>query len=583
MRSVVDVSNTNRRCVEYALTPYALSKDFRGRLEQVLGSRPTYLDYGELRQLSPSALLGRLSRLGASRLLLPVEDESSRCLLPLLKGLAALTSARAIEIVNSDLEISKVSRLMAGRSIVDVLRATVIASRDLTACRAELDSLSGQPRLSLTRSDRVVADQESVLYIDASLWFGMKSGGSVVHVAGVANALREHGHPVTLATTVGRTLIRPDVGSVPLNVPRVFGLPFEKSYYTFHRSVVQQLDSFFKRSMPGFIYQRMSGANYAGVTLSRRWQAPLVLEYNGSAVWIGRNWGSGFRYPAVAMQAEEACLRHAHLVVTVSDVLADELVERGVPRERIVWYPNCVDATVFDPAKFSAADGRNLRASLNIPPDAPVVTFIGTFGEWHGVEVFAQAIRDLVDRHRDWLDVSGVRFMLVGDGPNMPVVRRLLSEAPYASFVTLTGLVPQTDAARYLAMADVVVSPHVKNQDGSRFFGSPTKLFEYMAMGKAIVASDLEQIGAILKAGIHIGALPSGEPGADERRLAVLCAPGHAGELGDALRFVVDRPAWRTVLGSNARTEVLAKYTWAHHVSAILDGVASISTNSHHD
>jgi glycosyltransferase involved in cell wall biosynthesis len=569
--------------VEYALTPYALSKDFKGRLEEVLGSRPTYLDYEELRRLSPGALIGRLSRLGASRLLLPVEDESSRCLLPLLKGLSAFTSARDIGIVNPDFEISKVSRLMASCSIVDVLRATLTASRDLNACRAELDSLVKQPRLSLTRSDRVVADRGSVLYIDASLWFGMKSGGSVVHVAGVANALKEHGHPVTLATAVGRTLIRPDVRSVRLNVPRVFGLPFEKSYYTFHRSVVQQLDSSFKRSTPGFIYQRMSGASYAGVTLSRRWQVPFILEYNGSAVWIGQNWGSGFRYPAVARQAEEACLRHAHLVVTVSDVLADELVQRGVPRERIVWYPNGVDATVFDPAKFSAADGRNLRASLNIRSDAPVVTFLGTFGPWHGVDVFAQAIRDLVDRHREWIDRSGVRFILVGDGSNMTVVRRLLSGAPYASFVTLTGLVPQADAARYLAISDVVVSPHVKNQDGSRFFGSPTKLFEYMAMGKAIVASDLEQIGAILKAGVHVGALPSGEPAADERRLAMLCPPGHPGELGDALRFVVDRPAWRAVLGSNARTEVLAKYTWVHHVAAILDGVSSISVNPHHE
>ena len=107
----------------------------------------------------------------------------------------------------------------------------------------------------------------------------------------------------------------------------------------------------------------------------------------------------------------------------------------------------------------------------------------------------------------------------------MPAVRRALSDSPYSSFVTLTVLVPQADAAQYLATTDVVVSPHVNNQDGSRFFGSPTKLFEYMAMGKAIVASDLEQIGTILKAGLRVRELPSGEPRADERRLAVLCPP----------------------------------------------------------
>src|SRR6185295_19328459 len=188
---------------------------------------------------------------------------------------------------------------------------------------------------------------------------------------------------------------------------------------------------------------------------SRHWGVPLVLEYNGSEVWIGKNWGRGFRYPQVALKAEEACLRHAHLVVTVSDVLADELVERGVERERIVWYPNCVDTKVFDPANFSDESALALRARLNIPAQAPLVTFIGTFGQWHGVEVFAQTIRDLVDHHRGWLEATGTRFVLVGDGPKMPVVKAALGEAPYSNFVTLTGLVPQAEAPQYLAAADI--------------------------------------------------------------------------------------------------------------------------------
>ena len=47
----------------------------------------------------------------------------------------------------------------------------------------------------------------------------------------------------------------------------------------------------------------------------------------------------------------------------------------------------------------------------------------------------------------------------------------------------------------YPAACDILASPHVPNSDGTPFFGSPTKLFEYMAMGKGIVASDLDQIG----------------------------------------------------------------------------------------
>jgi glycosyltransferase involved in cell wall biosynthesis len=143
--------------------------------------------------------------------------------------------------------------------------------------------------------------------------------------------------------------------------------------------------------------------------------------------------------------------------------------------------------------------------------------------------------------------------------------------------VTLTGLIPQADAPSYLAASDLLLSPHVANQDGSKFFGSPTKLFEYMAMGKAIIASDLDQIGQVLADSIRVdGSLPA-DPAVDDTRLAALCPPGDVQALVDTIKFVVERPAWRAALGRNARAEALSKYTWSHHVDAILDRLAAVS------
>ena len=143
---------------------------------------------------------------------------------------------------------------------------------------------------------------------------------------------------------------------------------------------------------------------------------------------------------------------------------------------------------------------------------------------------------------------------------------------------TLPGLVPQAEAPRYLAAADILVSPHVPNEDGTPFFGSPTKLFEYMATGLPVIASALDQIGDVLTPGLHATAEVPAEPPAGDPHVALLTTPGDATELEAAVRTLVERPRWRDHLGARARERVLERFTWDHHVEAILDAVARVRT-----
>jgi glycosyltransferase involved in cell wall biosynthesis len=265
-------------------------------------------------------------------------------------------------------------------------------------------------------------------------------------------------------------------------------------------------------------------------------------------------------------------LRNSDDIITVSDVLASELVSRGIPKRRIVSYPNCIDPLMFDPVRFTAEGHAALRRKLNIEPDAIVATFVGTFGQWHGADVLAIAIADLIRDHAQWLEANNVVFVLVGDGVKMPIVRRTLAEVNGDSFVRLVGLVPQADAPSYLAASDILLSPHVQNADGTNFFGSPTKLFEYMAMGKAIVASRLDQIGHVLAGSLDAAALPSAFDPSSEA-VGVLGRPGEVAELINGIRFCTENRNWRDRLGANARARALSRYTWQHHVDAILKGL----------
>jgi glycosyltransferase involved in cell wall biosynthesis len=553
--------------VNYALTVYPLSRGFRQRLEVALATEPVYLSLSELRSQSMLEAVRRLRSLRGARLVLPLEDENSLSILPVMTALAAVSNAAAIEVRHPDLRAERISRTQLAQGLASLAGASLAAMHDAWWCRRDLAKLAAAPRMAARMGDR-----GPVLYLNANLWFGVKAGGSIGHVAGVVNALQRGGRDVLYASAGGRTMIDPEVSSLALEPPEFFGVPYELNYYRFHRMATRQLEAI---APPRFVYQRMSIANYAGVSLSRRWGVPLVLEYNGSEAWIAKNWGRPLRYHHLAVSAEEVALRHAHVVVTISDVLRDELVSKGVEARRIVSYPNCIDPTVFDPARFDAGETAALRRRLGIPAGAPVAAFLGTFGQWHGADVLAQAIRRLVDERREWLAKTGLRFVLVGDGQKMPIVRSILGDG-CAPFVTLTGLVPQAEAPSYLAAADILLSPHVANADGSRFFGSPTKLFEYMAMGKAIVASDLDQIGEVLRNSVRAEAVPADAPRADEPRLAVLFPPGDIAGLINSLEFVVDRTDWRRTLGQNARAEALSKYTWTHHVAAIVDRLGSV-------
>jgi glycosyltransferase involved in cell wall biosynthesis len=108
-----------------------------------------------------------------------------------------------------------------------------------------------------------------------------------------------------------------------------------------------------------------------------------------------------------------------------------------------------------------------------------------------------------------------------------------------------------------LAACDILVSPQVRNKDGTPFFGSPTKLFEYMAMGKAIAASNLDQMGEILQ----------------HEKTALLYEPGDTEALQRVLvRLMTDKDLCRT-LGENAHQEVLQKYTWRLHTQKIIEAL----------
>lgn len=390
----------------------------------------------------------------------------------------------------------------------------------------------------------------TAVYLRTDLWFGIHAGGSIGHIAGVVNNLDRFAGPPVFLTTDTIATVREDIEQHIVLPSREFWdfkeLPSIAFNETFNAAAEQALHA----RRVGFIYQRYSTYNYSGVSLARRLGVPLVLEYNGSEVWVARNWGAPLRYESLAERIEMLNLQSASVVVAVSDAIRSELVARGIPTERILVNPNGVDPQRYRPD----IDGSVVRDELRLR-DLLVIGFIGTFGPWHGAEVLAQAFVELLS-HRPQLH-GRVKLLLIGEGMRLGATRSVLERGGALGDAVFTGRIPQKDGPPYLAACDILVSPHVPNADGTPFFGSPTKLFEYMAMGRAIVASDLDQIGEVLRDG----------------ETALLTTPGDPRDLARALSELIDSPALRARLGAAARRDAVEHHTWRDHTGRIIQAL----------
>lgn len=372
-------------------------------------------------------------------------------------------------------------------------------------------------------------------------WMGTYVGGAATHTTGVINGFAANGLDVrVLAPEAPEDIESAAIETVSLE--RIYHLVVGLTYSDYSRAVVRAA----KPRPSDFVYQRYALGSFAGLELARTWGVPLVLEFNGSDIWVMEHWGPRKPRMLKTLAAlEQRNLRDASLIVVVSDVLKEQMIERGIPAERVLVNPNGVDVDRLarfrerSPAKWRSATGQ---------PEALTVGFIGTWGPWHGVRLLPDLIGELAAVR------PAVRWILIGDGQLHGEVREEIEARGLADRVSMVGLVDHERALELLSASDICVSPHVPNPDGTRFFGSPTKLFEYMGLAKPIVASDLEQIGEVIEDG----------------RTGLLAPPGDVAASTAALVRLVDDADLRARLGSAALQAAETDYSWSAHTRRIL-------------
>jgi len=170
------------------------------------------------------------------------------------------------------------------------------------------------------------------------------------------------------------------------------------------------------------------------------------------------------------------------------------------------------------------------------------------------------------------------RLVLVGDGQTRAAVDEIVAEKGMRHAVIMTGKIAHSQVPALLSMADLAVVPSAPITAGRGGTGTPLKLFEYMAAGKAILATALYEAADVILDGYN----------------GLLVEPGDVAKFADAMLKLIDDPKERIRLGRNAREQAVKQYSWEHYTrrleeiyfSVMPDApagspVADISGNSH--
>jgi glycosyltransferase involved in cell wall biosynthesis len=330
--------------------------------------------------------------------------------------------------------------------------------------------------------------------------------GQAVHIDEMIAALRALGHEVRVVAP--RPSENSETGAQASGVqrlrtllPKVIYELLELAYSVVAYTRLARAASEFK---PDAVYERYNLYLLAGVMLRRRTGIPLLLEVNAPLARERAEFG-GLGLPKLARWAERVAWRGADFVLPVTRVLAREVESRGVAAARIAVIPNGINVAQFAAAPSAAEAKQSLGW-----PDALVLGFTGFIREWHRV-----------DRVLHWM-ASGAapgnaRLLVVGDGPARHGLEVLATELALADRVRFTGVVSREQVPGLVAAFDIALQPAVVP------YASPLKLFEYLALGKAIVAPRQPNIEEVLSDEDNALLFDEGDPDSLDRALTRLC------------------------------------------------------------
>lgn len=253
--------------------------------------------------------------------------------------------------------------------------------------------------------------------------------------------------------------------------------------WVYVKSLKNRLDEIIPQIKPDILHAHSPALNgLAAITAGRKHNIPVVYEcrafWEDAAVDHGTTGEGSLRY-RITQGLETHVFKQANAITTICEGLRKDIIQRGIPADKITVIPNAVDIEKFG-IGLKANKGLRKKLGLN---DNLVLGFIGSFYAYEGLPLLLQALPKIIQARPE------VRLLLVGGGPQELLIKQKTNELELEQQVIFTGRVSHDLVQEYYNQVDVFVYPRLSMRLTELV--TPLKPLEAMALGRLVVASDV--------------------------------------------------------------------------------------------
>jgi glycosyltransferase involved in cell wall biosynthesis len=290
------------------------------------------------------------------------------------------------------------------------------------------------------------------------------------------------------------------------------------------------------------VYERFGAFQGLGSVFARA-GIPWILELQSVMFEEAHGERGSILLRDMARRVELRAYRECDAIVCVSRTLKERLVgEYRVPARKVLVVPMAVDLARFQPPVAESPAAAEMT-----------VVFAGELIERQRLDLLLQAVAALRDR-----DGVAIRVLVAGEGPCRAEWQRLATRLGLDRQVEFAGRLPMDRVPAFISRADLGYAGHAHT--AGRSFSSPTKMYEYMAMARPVIASGGDDVAELVHQGVT----------------GFLFEPGSADGLADALSCAPVRRPDPPSTGRAARALVERDHTWEARVRRMMEELAEL-------